>query len=157
MNTHGNGRQGAGGHASTDTRGFDPREWQVQEDARSAQRAGAAPADNAEAQAYARIAQALATPLPDRLPSNFAFEVAQLAARLPRAARLDLRVEQWLVRVLAVAMAVGGAVVSLIYGASWLGTLESASPGGWVGVAAACVLVTAATQGLPALLRSRAG
>ena len=136
----------------------DAREWDLQERARGDVRAGlagdAVPGDFA---AYRRIAQALRTPPPDRLPSNFAFEVAQRAARLPDARPADLRLEQWLVRALVVALGVGALVVAALYGGSWLRALDGTGTGaaGWVGTAAACALLTWGMQGWRALVRRR--
>ncbi len=132
----------------------DAREWELQERARSDVRdaiAGdAVPSDFA---AYRRIAQALRTPPPERLPSNFAFQVAQLAARMPKARRLDTRLEQWLMRGLVTVMGIGGVVVAAVYGAGWLQALESTGAGaaGWAAAVAACLLLTWAMQGWRAL------
>lgn len=128
----------------------DAREWALQERARHDARAGArGHVEDPDLDAYQRIAQALRTPPAERLPSNFAFQVAQLAARLPKASRLDLRLEQWLVRGLVATMVLGGVVVAAIYGGSWLGTLESSGvgAGGWVATLLACVLLTWGMQG----------
>jgi hypothetical protein len=136
----------------------DAREWELQERARSDVRdaiAGdAVPGDFA---AYRRIAQVLRTPPPERLPSNFAFQVAQLAARMPQARRLDTRLEQWLMRGLVTVMGAGGVVVAALYGAAWLRTLESigTGAGGWAGTVAACLLLTWAMQGWRALAARR--
>lgn len=124
----------------------DAREWQAQERARIAARGGAHAADDAgdEATAYRRIAHALRTPPPDRLPSNFAFQVAQLAARLPPRAQPDLRLERWLVRALASAMALGALASALVFGTGVLRALDAGGAGtaGWVLLLAACVLPT---------------
>lgn len=140
-------------HDHDDTR-IDAREWEAQERARVDALAGTrVPGEDVEAQAYARIAQALRAPLPERLPSNFAFHVAQLAARLPRAARLDLRLERWLVRGLVAAMALGGLVTAAVYGAGWLRTLDADGAGaaGWALLLAACVLPTLGLEAWRAL------
>lgn len=136
----------------------DAREWELQERARSDVRDGlagdAVPGDFA---AYRRIAHALRTPQPERLPSNFAFQVAQVAARLPKASRLDLRLEQWLVRSLVAAMVVGGLVVAAIYGAGWLHALDATGTGmaGWAATAALCLLLTWGMQSWRALAERR--
>ncbi len=138
---------------------IDAREWSLQEramhEARTATRGETA---DPELAAYQRIAGALRTPPPERLPSNFAYQMAQLAARLPKASRLDLRLEQWLVRGLVAAMVLGGVVVAVIYGANWLRTLESTGTGagGWAATVAACLLLTWGMQGWRAL-RARPG
>lgn len=126
------------------------REWALQERATRDVREGAdGEANDADLAAYRRIAHALRTPPAERLPSNFAFQVAQLAARLPKPSRLDLRLEQWLVRGLVGVMALAGLVVAAIYGAGWLSTLESTGTGagGWAASVGACLLLTWALQG----------
>ena len=135
-------------------------EWALQERAMHDVRAGAGDgAEDPDLAAYRRIARALRTPPAGRLPSNFAFQVAQLAARLPRVSRLDLRLERWLVRSLVAAMALGALVVAAVYGMGWLRTLEStgAGAGGWVGALAACLLLTWSMQGWRALRRGGSG
>ena len=139
--------------------GIDPREWELQERARldagarrEAARAQRAPAegDDADARAYARIAQALRAPLPERLPSNFAHVVAHAAETRARAARQATRMEQGLVRGLVAAMAVAGLVVTLLYARTWLAELDAAAgagASGWALAAAACLLLTWAVQG----------
>lgn len=122
------------------------REWALQERAFSAERvseehtghdAGSNEPGLAE---YRRIARALRRPPAERLPSNFAWQMAQLAARLPRASRLDLRLESWLVRSLAAAMVLGGLVVAALYGMDWLRALDATgNAGNWVLLVAACV------------------
>lgn len=136
----------------------DAREWELQERARSDVREGiagdAVPGDFA---AYRRIARALRTPPPERLPSNFAFQVAQLAARAPDLRRVDLRLEQWLVRSLLVVLAAGALVVAVIYGGGWLRALDATGTGvaGWLGTAAACLLLTWGMQGWRAVAGRR--
>lgn len=136
----------------------DAREWELQERARSDVRdaiaADAVPGDFA---AYRRIAQALRTPPPERLPSNFAFQVAQIAARAPDLRRFDRRLEQWLVRGLLAALVVGTLVVGMVYGGSWLRALDATGTGvtGWLGTAVACVALTWGMQGWRALLQRR--
>lgn len=136
----------------------DAREWDLQERARSDVREGlagdAVPGDFA---AYRRIAQALRTPPPSRLPSNFAFQVAQLAARRHARRPADLRLEQWLVRALVVVFAIGSLVVAALYGGAWLRALDATGTGaaGWFGTAAACALLTWGMQGWRALTRRR--
>ena len=125
------------------------REWDVQERARLAARAGSTAGDD-ETQAYRRIAQALRTAPPERLPSNFAWQVAQAAARLPRAGAPDLRLETWLLRMLAVAMGVGAIVVSVAHGAAWLRALDAAGSGvaAWAAALALCMLLSWGMQSL---------
>lgn len=123
----------------------DPREWDAQERARRDARAGrAASADDPQSRDYARIAHALARPMQARLPSNFAFQVAQLAALLPRPVQLDLRLERWLVRALVGAMALGALVSAVVFGGDVLHALDAGGAGtaGWVLLVLACVLPT---------------
>lgn len=138
--------------------GIDPYEWELQERARldagarmEAAGASAPPAgDVGDARAYARIAQALRAPLPERLPSNFAHVVAHAAETRARAARQATRMEQGLVRGLVAAMAVAGLVVTLLYARNWLAELDAAAgagASGWALAAAACLLLTWAVQG----------
>lgn len=128
------------------------REWDLQERALREARDGAqGDAPSPELAAYRRIAGALRVPPPERLPSNFAFQVAQLAARLPGARRLDTRLELWLVRSLVAAMGVGGVVVAAIYGAGWLHAVQSTGAAGWAATLAACLLLTWGMQGWRAL------
>ena len=137
----------------------DAREWRLQERAMHEARTGArAETADRELAAYRHIAEALRTPPAERLPSNFAFHVAQLAARLPKASRLDLRLEQWLVRGLLAAMVLGGLVVAVLYGASWLRTLQATGhgAGGWAATVTACLLLTWGMQGWRALRRADA-
>lgn len=133
--------------------GPDEREWQAQERARIDARDGTPPAADDEARAHARIARALRAAPPDRLPSNFAFQVAQLAGRLPRRAPLDLRLERWLLRALAVAMAIGALASTAVYGVGWLRTLDAAGPGvaTWVLLLAAGMLPTLGAEAWRAL------
>lgn len=124
---------------------IDAREWDAQERARlDARAARTVFAGDPQSRDYARIAHALARPMPERLPSNFAFQVAQLAARLPRRAQLDLRLERWLVRALVAAMALGALASAVVFGADVLHAIDAGGAGtaGWVLLALACVLPT---------------
>ncbi len=131
------------------------REWQLQERALHEERTGAAPPEDPAVADYRRIVHALRRPLPERLPSNFAYQVARLAARLPKASRLDLRLERWLVRGLVVALSLGALVAAARYGRDWVRTIETAGPAttGWLGLLAACLLLTWGMQGWRALRR----
>lgn len=120
------------------------REWALQERALAEERAGHAegesPAGGPALIEYRRIVRALRQPAAERLPSNFAWQVAQLAERLPRASRLDLRLEAWLVRSLIAAMVLGGLAVAALYGLEWLRALDATgSAGNWLMLVAACV------------------
>lgn len=136
-------------HADT----LDAREWEAQERARlAAKRGDAVDAGDGEAQAYRRIAEALRVPPADRLPSNFAWQMARQAAMLVRAARIDLRLEHWLLRGLIALMGIAGAVAMTIYGADTLRSLDALSSrgqpgaGAWLALLAACVLLSGGMQ-----------
>lgn len=132
------------------------QEWNLQERAfveeraiekRASAEARGAPED-ADTAAYRRIVRALRRPPAERLPSNFAWQVAQLAARLPRPSRLDLRLESWLVRGLVAAMVLGGLAVAGVYGLGWLRALDaSGSAGNWLLLVAGCVALTWLPEG----------
>jgi hypothetical protein len=126
------------------------REWQAQERAVRNERLGSAPAEDDPLVArYRTIAHALRQPPAGGLPSNFAYEVARLAAARSRVVEVDSRLEQWLVRALVGVMALAGAVVAALYGGQWLqatGALFAETGGvgvsGWVATLAACFAIT---------------
>ena len=124
------------------------REWQLQERARRDERGELA--GDPDIAAYRRVARALRQPQPDRLPSNFAYTVAALAERGLRAARLDTRLEQALVRALVAVMVLGALVVAVLFGRDWLAALDAFGTGasGWVATAVACVALTWGVEGL---------
>lgn len=131
-------------------------EWQLQERALHEARARE-DGDDALA-AYRRIDRALRQPPAERLPSNFAYQVAALAARLPRIAPLDLRLERWLLRGLVAAMALGAVIAAVVYGSQWLAAGDALAAAGnnphalgWVLLLGACVLLSWGMQGLRAL------
>lgn len=129
------------------------QEWTLQERAFAEERDanGSGDADE-DVAAYRHVVRALRQPTSGGLPSNFAYVVASLAARLPKASRLDLRLEQWLVRMLVTAMVVGGLVVAAVFGRDWLLALDAQGPGAgaWIATALACM---ALTWGIDALRR----
>lgn len=95
----------------------DEYEWQAQESAfdaerRQRDRAG----DDPLVARYRVIATALAQPPAHRLPADFA---AQVARKIQSTVALDTRFEQRLQTLLLAALALGAAVVALIYGAEW--------------------------------------
>ncbi len=128
----------------------DEREWQAQERALHNERTGTdAAADDALVARYRTIARALRQPPPGALPSNFAYEVARLAAMQPRPAEVDSAVEQWLIRALVGALVLAGAVVAAIYGGQWLQATGSllaetggVGVGGWIVTLAVCFAIT---------------
>lgn len=101
-------------HLPDETSGIDEREWQRQEDALRAHRAGASAAQDARDADYRRIARALATPPDAPLPSNFAYAQAQrieaiAAARRREDARFVRRLKA------AFALGYGGAVLLALF------------------------------------------
>ena len=126
------------------------REWQLQERALREERAGLAGNGDPELAAYRRVAHALRRAPEERLPSNFAYLVAGLAAQGLRAAKLDTRLEQGIVRALVAVMALGAVGVGLLFGRDWLAALDAYGPGAsaWLATAVACVGLTWAMEGL---------
>jgi hypothetical protein len=123
------------------------REWDAQEAALRAERAGSTAAGNADVAQYRLIARALRTPQLDAIPRDFAVETAARALREQRIA--DETVEVWLVRGLVALLLLAGAVAIRVYGGeSLLGfsfsvpdgaTLGIQSVVGWSLAVAACV------------------
>jgi hypothetical protein len=90
------------------------REWDAQESAMRAERAGSAPGGDSEAEQYRLIARALRTPPMGAIPLDFA---AQTAARAAREARLaNETVEIWLGRGLVALLLLASAVAIRVYG-----------------------------------------
>ena len=90
------------------------REWDAQESALRAERAGTSGGGDAEVAQYRLIARALRTPQLDAIPRDFA---AQTAARALRDARLaNESVEVWLSRGLVALLLLAGAVALRVYG-----------------------------------------
>lgn len=99
---------------------------------------------------YRRIAHALRREPGQRLPSNFAWQVAQMAQRLPNASRIDTRLERWLLLGLMVAMAAGVLLTALAFGSQlMLGFSAAGRTGQWGVLVLACLAVT----GLPDVIR----
>lgn len=119
-------------------------EWHVQERAWREERTGARHGDDQENAAYRDVARALRVDTTGRLPSNFAYAVAELAQRRARTAVSDAKVERGLVRALATTLALAAIVVSAVYGAAWLRALDATGVGttGWVAALAACMLLS---------------
>jgi len=123
------------------------REWDAQEAALRAERAGSAASGDAEFAQYRFVARALRTPEIDAIPRDFA---AQTAARALREQRIaNDAVEVWLGRGLIALLLLAGAVALRVYGGeSLLGFSfslpDGATPGiqsvvGWSFAVAACV------------------
>ena len=90
------------------------REWDAQESALRAERAGSVANGDAEVAQYRVIARALRTPQLDAIPRDFA---AETAARALREARLASEtVEVWLGRGLIALLLLAGAVALRVYG-----------------------------------------
>lgn len=126
------------------------REWELQERALREERAGLADSGDPELAPYRRVAHALRRAPEERLPSNFAYLVAGLAAQGLRAAKLDTRLEQGIVRVLVAAMVLGAVAVALLFGRDWLAALDAYGAGAsaWLATAVACVGLTWAMEGV---------
>lgn len=132
------------------------REWQAQEAAMHATRAGHAPADGRDA-AYRQIDDALRADTAVGLPADFAERLAAQAGPVPTAApAADSGLEKLLTRLLLAALVIAGLVVALIEGGSWFHADPAAlSVAGnpWVLALLACL---GASQGAE-LLRRRLG
>jgi len=128
---------------------FDPRdeaEWQAQERARLAARAGAPSADDPLADRYRVMAHVLRGPLPDAmhdiLPADFAAHVAREAAM---GAQADARLERNLMRAILAVFGLSAAVVVAMYGQAWVSPilsalkLDSAVAVNWALALGACV------------------
>ena len=130
-------------HEYNDKARIDEREWQAQERALRDAREGVASGDPL-ARRYRAVVDALRTPLPDALGSDFAAQVAAQARNAP----LDARLEGSLVRTLATLLGLSGAVTAAIYGRQWLPAileplhLDTASALNWALALSACVAMT---------------
>jgi hypothetical protein len=123
------------------------REWDAQESAMRAERAGSVAAGDAELAQYRLIARALRTPQLDAIPRDFAAETAARALREQRIA--NDTVEVWLGRSFVALLVLAGVVAIRLYGGeSLLGlsfsvpdgaTLGIQSVVGWSFAVAACV------------------
>ena len=95
---------------------IDEHEWLAQERALREERAGAiAAGDDALLARYRQVARALRRPLPDALPADFARSVAMRVAH----AGPDMRLEQQLLRVLSLLLAVSAIAALALYGGEW--------------------------------------
>jgi len=121
----------------------DAREWSAQERALAEERAGLAPqAGDPQLRSYRLVAHALAQPLDEQLPPDFARRLAQQVERAARPA--DTRLEGNLLVLLVGAMVLSGLAATLIYGAQWLPSLDQGTAGAllakpWVWALAACL------------------
>lgn len=124
------------------------REWLAQEEAMRRERLQLDPAaDDARTQRYRQLARALREPLNAALPLDFAQQVAARVSATPVAA-VDVGLERGLTLALGGLMAVAAAVVTTLYGASWLSplleTLHAVQPpaGRWLAAFALCMAVS---------------
>lgn len=127
------------------TEHFDPRdelEWQAQERARLAARAGMPATDDPLADRYRVMAEVLRGPLPDALPVDFA---AQVARRASMGAQADARFESILMRTILAVFGLSAAVVVAMYGHAWVAPilealkLDSAVAVNWALALGACI------------------
>ena len=123
------------------------REWNAQEDAMRAERAGSTAAGDAEFEQYRLIARALRTPQLDAIPRDFAAETAARALRDQRIANEAFEI--WLGRGLIALLLLAGAAAIRVYGGEALLGLSFSVPEGaalgiqsvvgWSIAVAACV------------------
>ena len=112
------------------TRDFDTereqREWDAQESALRAERAGAAPRGSSDVAQYRLIARALRSAPLRSPPSDFAARVAASVERSSRGANES--VELWLERALVALLLLAGAVALVVYNGDWLRELSFSVP-----------------------------
>ena len=101
------------------------REWQAQENALRAERAGARAGDSDVAQ-YRLVARALRSPPLAPIPSDFAARVAASAERSARGANES--VEMWLERGLVALLLLAGVAALIVYNGDWLRELSFSVP-----------------------------
>lgn len=129
----------------------DAHEWSAQERAFAEERAGLAP-DQGDPQlrSYRLVAHALAQPLDEQLPPDFASRVARQAARAARPT--DARLERNLLVALAATMALAALGATVIYGTQWLPSLDLGAVGvllakPWAWALAACLGLSRLSRG----------
>lgn len=129
----------------------DAREWSAQERALAEERAGLAPeAGDPQLRSYRLVAHALAQPLDEQLPPDFASAVARQAARAARP--VDARLERNLLVGLAAAMALAALAAAVIYGSQWLPSLDLGMAGTllakpWAWALAVCLGLSRLSRG----------
>jgi hypothetical protein len=124
---------------------IDEHEWLAQERALREERAGAiAAGDDPLLARYRQVARALRRPLPDALPADFARSVAMRVAH----AGPDMRLEQQLLRVLSLLLAVSAIAALVLYGGQWPRAFAAALPSLAVGTTMNWALALAACLGL---------
>jgi hypothetical protein len=130
------------------------REWDAQESATRAERAGSAAAGGPDAAQYRLIARALRTPQLDAIPTDFAAETAARALREARIA--NETVEVWLERGLVALLLLAGAVALRVYvDASLLDFSFSVPDGAAIGIQSVVgwSLAVAACVGISSLFK----
>ena len=126
---------------------IDEHEWLAQERALREERAGAiAAGDDPLLARYRQVARALRRPLPDALPADFARSVAMRVGTAHAAP--DMRLEQQLLRVLSLLLAVSAIAALVLYGGQWPRAFAAALPSLAVGTAMNWALALAACLGL---------
>lgn len=129
----------------------DAHEWSAQERALAEERAGLAPEQGEpQLRSYRLVARALAQPLDEQLPPDFARRVARQAAKAARPA--DTRLERDLLVLLAVAMALAALASTVLYGTQWLPSLDQGALGvllakPWAWILAACLGLSRLSRG----------
>lgn len=130
------------------------REWQAQEAAMQAARAGEPTTDDARTRAYRQIDAALRTDDAIALPADFAEQLAAKAGPVRTATTApEAGFEKQLTRLLLAALVIAGLVVAALEGGSWFHTDPAAwSVAGnpWVLALLACL---GASQGAEMLRR----
>lgn len=121
----------------------DAREWSAQERALAEERASLAPLrGDPQLRRYRLVAHALAQPLDEQLPTDFAYRMARQVEQAARPA--EARLERSLLALLAAVMTLAGLAVVVMYGAQWLPSLDQGWMGAllgspWAWVLAACL------------------
>lgn len=104
------------------------REWQAQEAAMHAARAGEPTTDDARSRTYRQIDAALRADDAITLPADFAEQLAAKAGPVPTAATApETGLEKQLTRLLLAALVIAGLVVAVLEGGSWF----QADPAAW--------------------------
>jgi hypothetical protein len=102
------------------------REWNAQESALRAERAGAHAAVDDVVAEYRLVARALRSPPLSPIPGDFAARVAASVARSSRTANDS--VETWLERGLVALLPLAGATALVVYNGDWLRELSFSVP-----------------------------
>lgn len=124
----------------------DEREWQAQELAAKAERAGNVLLDLDPLSAgYVPIVRALREPMAVGLSDDFAVRVARLAAARASAAGADSPMENRMLIALGLVLGLSALASALIYGGNWFSAIPAAfgklgpSSGSWVLLLAGCL------------------